>query len=354
MLSNLAVFNRGILFLDECDEYGKILLPLLTEGTIKHLVRQRATSYYVKGLRKYLIEYCYMTEAATLTVCNVKWRLRRWLRVISLPEAWWGNGLFSESAKYLTRIAFVNCTFEVCVARFPYRTFQEGKILRDESWEWSYSFKAPVKTVSKDFRAAMQHELERRTCHLDRGEFYSWGQGGARDYDVRWSDVEDEVYHHSFLEWCLDSKHTARALLWPCPQPEKQLQWLKTSLDTLDQDTRQSLSEAFASYNTHWREYTVYLPIERGPFDVTSSPVFKQQILPPANKNWQMEEDIYWQGRKLDLLDCAFLAALLKITPRVSKSPYPIVNHLKPMRKGVHMSCSWFENSSSDEEESDS
>ena len=77
-------------------------------------------------------------------------------------------------------------------------------------------------------------------------------------YSLHSNWVRDQLYRQWFFEWCLDSKDIVRALLWPYHDPEKQLQWLKTSLDELDEDTQQFISEAYDLYNREWRIYAVY------------------------------------------------------------------------------------------------
>ena len=158
MLSNLAVFNRGILFVHDCDlEYLytiKEFLSLLKRGTVKHLVFRGATfrgaAGYVTHFHDQVIQYCCDIDAngksavATLTVCNVKWSLEEWLSAMGLSvEPYWPKGLFSLTN--IARIVFVKCTFEVSVAHF-----------------WSFNIEHPVKTLYRDSKVELQRQYERR------------------------------------------------------------------------------------------------------------------------------------------------------------------------------------------------
>ena len=204
LLPNLAVFNHGILFLDSCDvEYAKRFVPLLTEGTIKHLVL-RGPLGNVKNLRKELIDYCTMTAAATLTFWKAEWYFQRWMRIMGM-ERRWQNALFSRTK--IGRIGFVNCTFVVAVACFPHWILREGVEVQGMK-EWSFSIDHPVKTFSTESRAELQREYDRRSFHLDINEF----EGAHHRYYDRLSAVEGLLYPQLFLEWCLDSKDIARAV----------------------------------------------------------------------------------------------------------------------------------------------
>ena len=82
---------------------------------------------------------------------------------------------------------------------------------------------------------------------------------------------------------------------------------------------------------------TIYRLYAEVPHDESYKP--DPKTFRTTKEEWQIKEDIYWEEwtkysdeldpHKLDLLDCAFFAALLNITPGVSESPYPLDSHLK-------------------------
>ena len=73
-----------------------------------------------------------------------------------------------------------------------------------------------------------------------------------------------------------------------------------------------------------------------------------------AKVDWQMEMDIYWDGEKLDLLDCAFFAAVLSIIRGVAEPPYKIDSQLKPAREDRRLGDAWsFYKDHIEEEQSD-
>ena len=220
------------------------------------------------------------------------------------------------STTNIGRIDFVNCTFEIAL------WYGESR-----AWKCSYSIEHPFKTFSRETDAELQHEFERRTCHLHQDYF------NPEDYyTMKLDQVRQEVYVQGFLQWCFSSKDLARASLWPYPDATKQLQWLKTSLDELDAGTEKSINRAYLCYKDAWRKYIGCSP-NRKKCQITKE---EWQI---TKEEWQIMEDIYWEEwnedtqkfdlHKLDLLDCAFFAAVLNITPGIPEAPYPIDSLLK-------------------------
>ena len=151
----------------------------------------------------------------------------------------------SPTKTNLQRIGFVNCSFEIPIARFEYG---------DSSWQWSYCVEHLIKTISKDTTVKLlRDEFERRTGHLDLMEFYEGVPNNYKYHDML-DFVHFEIGRQWCLEWCLTRNGMARALLWPYPDSGKQMRWLKTSLDTLDERTKERLSKAYHSYNAEARQ----------------------------------------------------------------------------------------------------
>ena len=207
------------------------------------------------------------------------------------------DGLFAM--RNATRVRFLDCAFEIDLAR--------STCSRRQYRNLTFCVKQAMKSVDRDVLRELQRECERRICHLDESRHNELRQ--HFEYVNRVNAVKSQVYRHWFLEWCLDSKAAARALLWPYPDSEKQLHWLKAGLDCVDGANRQFFSDQAREMVGFWKEHDEYLPLEA--IQRQRGDVFAINKVWNAKEEWRMETDIYWEGRKLDLLDCVFFAARL-------------------------------------------